>query len=111
VDLGLKNATVLISGGPGGMGRAAAECFAANGARVAVMARSRDDLDATVAALKKLGAGDAVGLQADLFDGASVDAALVELDKRWGRLNALVNAAGPLTGGLKSFETYTDDEW
>jgi 3-oxoacyl-[acyl-carrier protein] reductase len=111
MDLGLKDARVLVSGGTGGMGRAAAECFAADGARVAVMARSRDNLDAMVRALKKLGAPDAVGLQADLFDGASVDAALAELDKRWGHLNALVNAAGPLVGDLKSFETYTDDEW
>jgi 3-oxoacyl-[acyl-carrier protein] reductase len=45
VDLGLKNATVLIAGGTGGMGRAAAECFAAHGARVAVMAISKDKLD------------------------------------------------------------------
>jgi 3-oxoacyl-[acyl-carrier protein] reductase len=111
MDLGLKDATVLVSGGTGGMGRAAAECFAADGARVAVMARSRDDLDATVEALKSLGAPDAVGLQVDLFDAASVDAAIAELDQRWGQLNALVNAAGPLAGGLKNFETYTDDEW
>ncbi|MBK6511393.1 MAG: SDR family oxidoreductase [Haliea sp.] len=111
MDLGLKNANVLVSGGTGGMGRAAADCFAADGARVAVMARSRAELDSTVAALKKLGAPDAVGLQADLFDGASVDAALAELGRRWGHLNAVVNAAGPLSGGLKTFETYTDEEW
>ena len=30
MDLGLKDATVLVSGGTGGMGRAAAACFAAS---------------------------------------------------------------------------------
>lgn len=111
MDLGLSNATVLVSGGTTGMGRAAAECFAADGARVAVLSRSRTDLDATVEALTRLGASDAIGLQADLFDSVSVDDALLELEQRWGHLNALVNAAGPLAGDLKSFETYTDDEW
>jgi 3-oxoacyl-[acyl-carrier protein] reductase len=111
MDLGLGNATVLVSGGTTGMGRAAAECFAADGARVAVLARSQDDLDATVEALARLGSPDAIGLQADLFDAASVDSAVRELGRRWGHLNALVNAAGPLAGGVKSFETYTDEEW
>jgi 3-oxoacyl-[acyl-carrier protein] reductase len=111
MDLGLKDATVLIAGGTTGMGRAAADCFAADGARVAVIARSKESLDRTVAELTKLGAADALGLQVDLFDGASIDAALAELGRRWGHLNALVNAAGPLPGDLKSFETYTDEEW
>lgn len=111
MDLGLQDATVLIAGGTTGMGRAAAESFAVDGARVAVIARSGEALETTVDALRQLGSPDAVGLQADLLDEASISAALAELDQRWGYLNALVNAAGPLTGGLKSFETYSDEEW
>ena len=38
---GLADATVVVAGGTAGMGRAAADCFAADGARVAVLARSR----------------------------------------------------------------------
>ena len=67
MDLGLKDAAVVVAGGTSGMGRAAAECFAVDGARVA--------------------------------------------GRRWGHINALVNAAGPMAGGLKSFETYTDADW
>ena len=111
MDLGLKDATVIVAGGTTGMGRAAADCFAADGARVAVLARSREQLDETAAALISLGSPDAVGLQVDLFDGGSVEAAVAEVGKRWGSLNALVNAAGPLAGDLKSFETYTDADW
>ena len=40
MDLGLNDATVVVSGGTKGMGRAAAECFAAEGARVAVLGRT-----------------------------------------------------------------------
>jgi len=111
MDLGLGGANVVVAGGTNGMGRAAADCFAEDGARVAVMARSRDELDETTEALTALGSPDAVGLQVDLFDGDAIDAAIAGLGERWGHLNAVVNAAGPLAGGLKSFETYTDEDW
>ena len=93
------------------MGRAAADCFAADGARVAVLARTPRELDDTVAALTTLGSPDALGLRTDLLDQWSVDAAMDEIRDRWGHLNILVNAAGPFPGGVKSFEEYTDAEW
>jgi len=111
MNLGLEGATVVVAGGTTGMGRAAADCFAADGARVAVFARSRPDLDATAAELTQLGSPDAVGLSVDLLDRESVDSAMAQLGERWGHLNALVNAAGPFTTGVKSFEDYSDEEW
>ena len=51
MDLGLRDATVVVNGGSKGMGRAAAQAFAAEGAKVAVLARGRQALDETVAAL------------------------------------------------------------
>jgi NAD(P)-dependent dehydrogenase (short-subunit alcohol dehydrogenase family) len=111
MDLGLHNATVVVAGGTTGMGRAAAECFAEDGARVAVLARSKAGLDETTDALTALGSPDAVGIPTDLFDTSSVTAAMDEVGGRWGHLNALVNAGGPMHGALKTFETYNDDEW
>jgi 3-oxoacyl-[acyl-carrier protein] reductase len=111
MDLGLTNATVVVAGGTTGMGRAAAQCFAEDGARVAVLARSKEALLETAEALITLGSPDAVGIPTDLFDTASVNAAIEQIGERWGHLNALVNAGGPMHGGLKSFETYTDEEW
>jgi NAD(P)-dependent dehydrogenase (short-subunit alcohol dehydrogenase family) len=111
MDLGLADAAVVVAGGTTGMGRAAADCFAADGARVAVLARSQDDLDATVADLTALGSPDALGLRTDLFDDASVRAAVTEAGERWGHLNAVVNAGGPMALGIKGFEDYTDEEW
>ncbi|MCB1016485.1 MAG: SDR family oxidoreductase [Acidimicrobiales bacterium] len=110
MDLGLTDATVVVAGGTTGMGRAAADCFAADGARVAVLARSQDALDETVAALTALGSPDAVGISTDLVDGDAVVAAIDQVGERWGHLNAVVNAAAPFAG-LKSFETYTDQDW
>jgi NAD(P)-dependent dehydrogenase (short-subunit alcohol dehydrogenase family) len=111
MDLGLSGASVVIAGGTSGMGRAAAECFAADGARVAVLARSTDGVAAAEKELLRLGALDAMGVRADLTDASSVDAALAQVGDRWGHVNAVVNAAGPLTTPLKSFADYSDDEW
>ncbi|CAN5561980.1 SDR family oxidoreductase [soil metagenome] len=111
MDLGLANANVVIAGGTTGMGRAAADCFAADGARVAVLARSQSDLDSTAAALTELGSPDAVGVSVDLFDHAAVAAGIAEIGERWGHINAVVNAAGPMPGGLPSFELYSNEEF
>ncbi len=110
MDLGLRGAKVVVQGGTQGMGRAAAECFAADGANVAVLARTRPDLDATVARLLELGAPDAVGLQADITVADEVTAAFDDLRARWaGSLNVLVNATGP--AGIGNFDQLTDDDW
>lgn len=110
MDLGLAGAAVCVQGGSKGMGRAAAECFARDGARVVVLAREQAGIDETVAALARLGSPDAWGLALDLQQPATIDAAFAAIDARWGELNTLVNAAGP--GGVTAtFETTADAEW
>jgi len=110
MDLGLAGASAVVQGGTQGMGRAAAECFAADGARVGVLARTPADLDATVEHLLALGAPDAMGLRADITKPDEVVAAFAQVRDRWGgQLNILVNATGP--AGLGDFEHLTDDDW
>lgn len=109
MDLGLAGATAVVQGGTQGMGRAAAECFAADGARVAVIARTRADLDATAEQLRAAGAPEAFGISADITSTDQVEAAFAEVGERFGSLNILVNATGPGAGG--TFEELTDDDW
>lgn len=104
MDLGLKGAAVCVQGGSRGMGRAAADCFAREGARVAVLARGQESLDKAVAELKALGAPDAIGLVVDLEKPETIEAAFATIGERWGELNALVNAAGPDTCGKPWYE-------
>src|ERR1700689_3480199 len=73
VDLGLADARVLVVGGSRGMGRAAAETFAREGSRVAVLARASEALDDTVRELCSLGSPDCVPLAADLTSLSEVD--------------------------------------
>jgi 3-oxoacyl-[acyl-carrier protein] reductase len=109
MDLGLADAYVVVQGGTNGMGRAAAECFAVDGARVAVLARTPDDLDRTVSRLLELGAPEALGLRADITCPQEVTAAFEVVRERWGQLNILVNATGPI--GRGRFEELADEDW
>ena len=111
MDLGLNDATVVVSGGTKGMGRAAAECFAGEGARVAVLARTRPAMEDTVNAMWAAGSTDAIGIETDLTLASSVRASFDEVADRWGRLNVLVNAAGPVEVGIGGFDDLDDDEW
>jgi NAD(P)-dependent dehydrogenase (short-subunit alcohol dehydrogenase family) len=111
MDLGLADATAVVNGGSKGMGRAAAECLAREGARVAVLARTPATLDETVAALLALGAPDAVGVSTDLTSREEVEAAFAQVGDRFGALNVLINAAGPVDVGIRQFDDLDDDEW
>src|SRR5258706_8373953 len=109
MDLGWTNATAAVTGGSSGMGRAAAECIAADGARVAVFARGAAQLEETVAALRERGSPDAVGISLDVTDARAVESVFAELGERWGSLNALVNTVGP--GDTGTIDTLSEEGW
>jgi NAD(P)-dependent dehydrogenase (short-subunit alcohol dehydrogenase family) len=111
MDLGFADATVVIAGGSKGMGLASARCFAAEKARVALLARTPDPLEQAVAAARAAGSPDAVGIATDLTRAADVEAAFRQIEARWGALNVLVNAAGPVGVGVGRFETLDDEAW
>jgi 3-oxoacyl-[acyl-carrier protein] reductase len=112
VDLGLGGAAVVINGGSKGMGRAAAEAYAAEGARVALLARGAAALADTAAALRALGAPQVLELSTDLTDRGQVDAAFATIGEAWGEINVLVNAAGPVDVGVgRRFDELDDAEW
>ncbi len=111
MDLGLAEARVLVVGGSRGMGRAAAESFAREGARVAVLARASEALDDTVASLLIAGSPETIALPADLTSLAEVNEAIDHLGERWAALEVLVNAAGPVEVGIGPIDRLEDDDW
>lgn len=84
----------VVTGGSRGIGRAIAERFARDGARVVVnYARSVEQAEQVVAGIRA-GGGDAVAVQADMGEPEEI-ARLFELTmERFGRLDTLVNNAG-----------------
>ncbi|BBX17128.1 short-chain dehydrogenase [Mycolicibacterium duvalii] len=111
MDLGLQGATVAITGGTAGMGRATAECYARDGARVAVLARTRSAFDEVVASLRDAGSPDALGIVTDVSDPDSVTAAFGDLADRWGSLNVLVNTVGAGATIVGEFDALDDWKW
>lgn len=108
MDLGLGGATAAVTGGTKGMGRAAAECFAADGARVAVLARGPGGLEEATAGLRAAGSPEVLAVPCDVGDRGEVERAFATISERWGHLNALVNTVGPGAGTLGEL---TDEQW
>lgn len=110
MDLGFANATAVVVGGGRGMGLATARCLAQDGARVAVVGRSAEVLEAAAAELGRCGSPDAVAVVADISDADQVGRVFADIGQRWdGELNVLINTVGP--GAAGSFEDLTDDQW
>jgi 3-oxoacyl-[acyl-carrier protein] reductase len=82
MDLGLKDATAVVVGGGRGMGFAAARCLAEDGARVALVGRTKAVLERAANDLTGRGSPDAVGLVADTTDADQVQRAFDELNDR-----------------------------
>lgn len=98
MDLGLAGRAVLVTGASGGIGRALAQAFAAEGCRLALLGRTRlDELRAHVAA--QPWAGQALVLEADVRNPDAVAAATRAAAERFGRLHACVANAGAWTPG------------
>lgn len=86
--------TVLVTGAGQGIGRAVALAFARAGWAVAALDVDAEGLQETLEALKGSGAPDRLGLEADVADEEQVARAMEQVDRRWGRLDALVANAG-----------------
>jgi NAD(P)-dependent dehydrogenase (short-subunit alcohol dehydrogenase family) len=93
------------------MGRAAALTYAREGARVAILSRSSDRLDATLEQATDAGSPEALALAADLTNYQEVQRAFHLLRERWTDLNVLVNAAGPVEVGIGPFDNLSDQDW
>jgi NAD(P)-dependent dehydrogenase (short-subunit alcohol dehydrogenase family) len=89
MDLKLKDKKVLITGGSKGIGLACAKAFIAEGAKVALVSRSEDNLKKAKSSLR-----DAYTIAADLTDAAAAAAMVERVDKEFGPIDVLVNSAG-----------------
>lgn len=100
MDLGLDGARALVGGASGGLGGAVATTLAAEGARVALVARPSDRLDDAVARL-----AGAHGVAADLSTPDGPATAVTSAVEALGGLDLLlVNSGGPPPGGFEDLD-------
>jgi NAD(P)-dependent dehydrogenase (short-subunit alcohol dehydrogenase family) len=89
MELGLKDKKVLITGGSKGIGLACAKAFIAEGAKVALVSRSEENLRKAKEDLKT-----GYTIAADLTDAAAAAAMVDKVEKEFGPIDVLVNSAG-----------------
>jgi 3-oxoacyl-[acyl-carrier protein] reductase len=105
MDLQLRSKVAIVTGASKGIGRAIAQTLAQEGMRLAVVARSRAQLDELASPL-----GDAYLVQAaDLMDRDAPSAVVAATMARFGRIDVLVNNAGSTKRG--DFFTLSEADW
>jgi 3-oxoacyl-[acyl-carrier protein] reductase len=106
MDLGLAGRTYLLTGASRGLGLAAAQELAAEGAHVVMIARDEAVLADAVASI---GPERAVALPGDLADPGAAERLVAGTVARFGRLDgALISVGGPPTGTPMGI---TDEQW
>jgi NAD(P)-dependent dehydrogenase (short-subunit alcohol dehydrogenase family) len=106
----LEGKVALITGAAGGMGKVAAELFAAEGARV-VVADVLDDQGEQTAAGIRDGGREAVYAHADVSNGADAEAMVRTAMERFGSLDVLYNNAGIMHAEDESPVSTPEEVW
>lgn len=109
----LVGKVAVITGSASGQGKAAAELFAREGAKVVVSDVNQDGTEDVAAGIRKEG-GEAIGIPADVSDQESVRALMERAIGHFGRLDVLYNNAGINTGTSFAdgrFETMEPEVW
>jgi 3-oxoacyl-[acyl-carrier protein] reductase len=109
VDLGLADKVAIITGGSEGIGKAAAHRMAAEGARVVIVARRPDVLEAAAKDIEAATKGVVLPVQGDVTEPATISRVVKTTLDTFGRIDILVNNAG--VSMAKPFEAVSDDDW
>lgn len=106
IDLSSKR--IIVTGASRGIGQAIARAFAAEGARVAICARTVTDVEIAGEDLMQFGAQEVIARSVDVTDTAGVKAFVEEIAAAWGSVDVLVNNAGQGRGG--NLDTLTPEQ-
>ena len=105
----LQGRTALVTGGGSGIGKAAALALAAAGAEVAVLGRTRNELEQAVQEIER-GGGRGFAVEADVAEVEPMQAAFESLKQRWGRLDIVLANAG-INGVWAGLDELEVEDW
>jgi NAD(P)-dependent dehydrogenase (short-subunit alcohol dehydrogenase family) len=104
----LAGKTAIITGGAGGMGRAASLLFAAEGAQVAILDIAENAGNETQNLIAKNG-GKAIFRQVDVSNSGLVENAVASVEREFGKIDVLFSHAGTII--VKPFHETTDGDY
>jgi NAD(P)-dependent dehydrogenase (short-subunit alcohol dehydrogenase family) len=110
MDLKLKGKVAIVTGGSLGIGRAAAQAFAVEGVRVAIVARSRNTLEQAAREISAQTGVEVIAVPADVTDSAQVEATVEQVARHFGRIDILVNGAAHPGGLVRNEIEHADPE-
>ncbi len=106
----LKGQVALITGASSGIGRATAELFAREGARVGVnYLKNQKGAEEAVEVIRTAG-GEAIAVRADVTRSAEVQSLVAAVHRAWGRIDILINNAGDLIA-RRTLKDMTEEYW
>jgi NAD(P)-dependent dehydrogenase (short-subunit alcohol dehydrogenase family) len=113
MDLGLKGKRAIVTGGSLGIGKAIARELAREGVDVAIVARSKDTLEAAAKELGDETGQRVIPIAADVTSREQVDRMVAQAAERLGRLHILVNSGSPPGGSATAtgpIESVVDED-
>ncbi len=105
----LGDKVALITGAGSGIGKAAAVLLAKEGAKIAALGRSEDELNEVVAQIQQAG-GEAIPVLADISETEEMQQAVQQIINQWGRLDIVFANAG-INGVWAPIEELEPEEW
>lgn len=91
--MSMRSEVVVITGASAGVGRATVQEFARRGARIALLAREPQRLEAARREALALGARAAIAIPVDVADAAAVEAAATAIERKLGSIDVWINNA------------------
>ncbi|MBD1838053.1 SDR family oxidoreductase [Coleofasciculus sp. FACHB-64] len=105
----LGDKVALITGAGSGIGKAAAVLLAKEGAKIAALGRTEDELNEVVAQIQQAG-GEAIPVLADISETEEMQQAVQQIINQWGRLDIVFANAG-INGVWAPIEELEPEEW
>ena len=105
----LKDQVAIVTGASGGLGVQMAKALANQGAKIVVMARRQEKIDAVAKEIADEFGVETLAIRCDITDTANVEAAIDEVLEKCGRIDIVINNAG--TGAVAPAEDITDEQF
>src|SRR6476620_6259301 len=105
----LEGKVALITGAGSGLGKATALLLAKEGAKVAALSHTNEQIAKVAGEIEKAG-GEAIPVVTDIANPAEMEKAVQQIIDKWGRLDIVFANAG-INGVWAPLEELTPEEW